>query len=371
MDDPTLLNFNYWSRRILLFYLFIVMLSVTGEALAWVITRTIHEGPQMHSFVRMIVRPTAMQLTVITLSYAIVRVVRRSLAIYALVLCGIGITMALTLTMPTLHGLELGLLLPMAVSLIFFRLGVLVFSFVSSLICYMLAYVFIPVYRDRVVEYESMAYTALLCAGYIIYYAVLQREIEVMGSLRKAIDTEQELRIEKMIVDKMARTDSLTGLYNHRTFQEELERLVEQGNRGEASVQLAIVDIDHFKRINDNYGHHAGDAILRRVARAIAESVTGAEFVARYGGEEFAILFSDKTMEEATRLMERMRIAVGRLPHPEMEGRTATISGGLQDLQPVVGKAAFFAQADALLYEAKRAGRNRIETSPTSSAAGR
>ncbi|WP_187434437.1 GGDEF domain-containing protein [Paenibacillus methanolicus] len=364
MDDPTLLNFNYWSRRILLFYLFIVMLSVTGEVLAWVITRTIHDGTQMQFFVKIIVRPTLMQLTVIGLTYAIILVIRRSLAIYALVLCGIGITMALTLTMPNVHGLELALLLPMAVSLIFFRLGVLMFSFVASLFCYMLAYVFLPVYRDRVLQYESMAYTALLCAGYIIYYAVLQREVEVMGSLRKAIDTEQEL-------DKLARTDSLTGLYNHRTFQEELDRLVAQGNRGEGEVQLAIVDIDHFKRINDNYGHHAGDAILRRVARAIAESVTASEFVARYGGEEFAILFSGKTMEEAFRLMEHMRVTIGRLRHPEMEGRTATISGGLQALRPGVGKAAFFAQADALLYEAKRGGRNRIEASSASAAAGR
>lgn len=364
MDNPTLLNFNYWSRRILLFYFFIVMLSVMGEVLAWVITRTIHQGAQMDFFVSIIVRPTTIQLSVISLTYAIVRIAPRSLAIYALVLCGIGITMALTVTMPNVHGLELALLLPMAVSLIFFRLGVLLFSFVASLISYMLAYVFIPEYQDRLLHYELMAYTALLCAGYIIYYAVLQREVEVMGSLRKAIDTEQELRIEKMVVDKLARTDSLTGLYNHRTFQEELDRLVEQGCRGGAEVQLAIVDIDHFKQINDNYGHSAGDAILRRVARTIAESVTKTDFVARYGGEEFAILFSGKTLEEAWALMETARAAIGRLRHPEMEGRIATISGGLQALQPGVGKAAFFAQADALLYEAKRCGRNRIHASP-------
>ncbi|MFB9325964.1 diguanylate cyclase [Paenibacillus aurantiacus] len=367
MDDPTLLNFDYWSRRILLFYLFIVMLSVTGEMLAWVITRTISEGLQMDFFVSIVVRPTIMQLAVIGLTYAIVRVAPRSLAIYVLVLGGIGITMALTVTMPDVHGLELALLLPMAVSLIFFRLGVLMFSFVASLFSYMLAYVFLPEYQDRLLHYELMAYTALLCAGYIIYYAVLQREVEVMGSLRKAIDTEQELRIEKMIVDKMARTDSLTGLYNHRTFQEELDRLVDRGCRGESEVQLAIVDIDHFKRINDNYGHSAGDAILRRVAKTIAESVTAAEFVARYGGEEFAILFSGKTMDEAFRLMEHVRVAISRLRHPEMEEGTATISAGLRALQPGQGKAAFFAEADALLYEAKRSGRNRIVASPSPS----
>nr|WP_246427826.1 GGDEF domain-containing protein [Paenibacillus phyllosphaerae] len=187
----------------------------------------------------------------------------------------------------------------------------------------------------------------------------MQREIEVLSSLRRAIDTEQELRIEKTIIDKLSKTDALTGLYNHRTFQEYLDHLVDQATRYPLPIQLAIIDIDHFKSINDSYGHSIGDIILRRVAELIHDAVTVNDIVARYGGEEFAIIFTGKSLEETYQMVEDMRLAISQVQHPEMNGRVATISAGLQDYSPGLSKSELFAQADKLLYEAKREGRNR------------
>lgn len=157
--------------------------------------------------------------------------------------------------------------------------------------------------------------------------------------------------------------DALTGLLNRRTFEARLHDALLTAARVGSPLTMAMVDVDHFKRVNDEHGHAAGDVALRSVARAIRDAVRRTDLVARWGGEEFAIAFPDTPLAEAALKVERMRDALSgmaiRLPGPA-EVRL-TVSAGLactahEGTEP--GRVTH--TADGRLYAAKRAGRNRV-----------
>ena len=144
--------------------------------------------------------------------------------------------------------------------------------------------------------------------------------------------SERDLLIKNIIMERVSKTDALTDLYNHRTFQEYLDHLIEHCEKNHMPLQIAVIDIDNFKSINDTYGHAVGDIILKRVAGILQQSLTSDEIIARYGGEEFAIIFPAKTLEQAFEICENTRKTICELNHPEMEDRRVTVSIGLFEI---------------------------------------
>jgi diguanylate cyclase (GGDEF)-like protein len=158
--------------------------------------------------------------------------------------------------------------------------------------------------------------------------------------------------------------DALTGLYNRRYFEERLDAEVKRSQRSEQPVSLVLMDVDHFKRINDTYGHPAGDATLREVAQKVKAAVRSVDVVCRYGGEEIAVILPSCSMEEAREVAERARSAVeatqggSGMAFPE----PITLSAGIASCPvPFTTPTGLTKAADAALYEAKRKGRNRVE----------
>jgi two-component system cell cycle response regulator len=160
-------------------------------------------------------------------------------------------------------------------------------------------------------------------------------------------------------VRRLASHDSLTGLPNRRVFDDTLRREAERQLRQGQPYALVLVDVDHFKSVNDRYGHAAGDAVLRSVAQALAETCRGADLAARYGGEEFAVLLPGcGELGEALATAERLRAAVAT----RAREHGVTVSAGVA-LAPLhaADPASLVAAADAALYRAKGAGRDRSE----------
>lgn len=168
-------------------------------------------------------------------------------------------------------------------------------------------------------------------------------------------------------VREMAITDAATNLYNHRHFQDVLRAALYE--RGHDPVALILFDLDHFKQVNDTYGHPAGDAILKQVAELLRISCRTRDVICRYGGEEFAVVLPNADREAATLVAERMREVVAqrimRLPHGTDLGWTLTLSAGVAvcpgDADSPVE---LLVQADRALYAAKTAGRNRVAYPP-------
>ncbi len=166
-------------------------------------------------------------------------------------------------------------------------------------------------------------------------------------------------------VQHQAVTDELTGLFNVRHFQESLDNEIERSRRFQSSVGLAMLDIDDFKRVNDTYGHQQGDLVLLEVARCLRALSRDIDEPARYGGEELAVILPQTDLGGAELLAERMRSAIEALHIKRLDGRgtlAVTASFGVASLPQSAGdKEALIAAADAALYRAKRAGKNRVE----------
>jgi diguanylate cyclase (GGDEF)-like protein len=166
-------------------------------------------------------------------------------------------------------------------------------------------------------------------------------------------------------VQRQAVTDELTGLFNHRRFQEVMTGEVERARRYNHELGLIMLDIDNFKQVNDRYGHLQGDMVLREVAHVLRQSSREIDEPARYGGEEMAVALPQTDLEGAYQFAERVRrrIEALELPLPDGQGvLRVTASFGATSLATSGGdKDALVAAADAALYEAKRAGKNRTE----------
>lgn len=164
-------------------------------------------------------------------------------------------------------------------------------------------------------------------------------------------------------------TDVLTGWYNRRYLSIRLSEELARARRNGSRLVCLMLDIDHFKRVNDGWGHAAGDAVLREIAQRIESQVRASDVAARYGGEEFVVLLPDTDVASAMLLAERIRTAVGASPVdlPNGEGVMITASIGIAEVQPLptdedlktVGDS-LIARADVALYAAKTAGRDRV-----------
>ncbi|MEO1701861.1 MAG: PleD family two-component system response regulator [Pseudomonadota bacterium] len=163
---------------------------------------------------------------------------------------------------------------------------------------------------------------------------------------------------------ELAVTDGLTGLHNRRYLDTHLTTLVERAVNRERALSLLITDIDHFKQVNDTYGHEAGDDVLREFARRLRASVRGIDLACRYGGEEFVIVMPDTSAILAQDVAERLREGVADAPFKLNDGRTIelTTSIGVATLAKKDGTdpASILRKADQALYAAKEAGRNQV-----------
>lgn len=178
-------------------------------------------------------------------------------------------------------------------------------------------------------------------ASILLFLLVMQR----MGGLLKKTHRQAE------VLETLSMTDSLTGAANRRRFQEELSREIDRSQRTHSPLSLAFLDLDHFKRFNDEYGHQAGDWLLQALVAGWRTKLRASDLLARVGGEEFLVILPDADAERAGQVVERLRQDVPR---------GETVSGGLVVHQAGESPDQLIARADRALYAAKHQGRNRV-----------
>jgi two-component system cell cycle response regulator len=190
------------------------------------------------------------------------------------------------------------------------------------------------------------------------------REMLGVIATQVAVSLQNGLLYKQM--ETMATTDGLTGLTNHRTFQERFADLLERARRHGHRAAVLLCDVDFFKKVNDNYGHPVGDEVLRRVARVLGDVARKIDIVARYGGEEFAVVLENLGIDQARQVGDRMRQEVGRLEIETDKGPLkVTMSVGVSSFpDDGADRAVLIERADHALYHAKHSGRNRVVTYP-------
>ncbi|MGR9043830.1 MAG: GGDEF domain-containing protein [Gammaproteobacteria bacterium] len=184
------------------------------------------------------------------------------------------------------------------------------------------------------------------------------------SDLDEAHEEMEQLRKELLVVKHAAALDALTGLFNRGSFDQMISKIIEQSSHTKAC--LSLLDLDHFKRINDNYGHLIGDEVLKFTASILTKLTEKEHFVARYGGEELAIIMPDTSLNKALEISENIRIALekSRLKrkHNNEPIGTVTLSIGIAALKPEDTVESFIMRADDALYQAKKRGRNQVVT---------
>jgi len=200
--------------------------------------------------------------------------------------------------------------------------------------------------------------------GYI--HNLQQRIREQRESLRDSHSRLEETYIQlSEAMERLAEIavrDSLTGLYNRRHFIDRLEEAIALAERSGDSFHLALIDLDHFKKVNDSHGHQVGDNILQRFANIARQTLRRSDVLARYGGEEFIVLFPEGGAEDIAEVLERLRENFSTLIHDDLvAGLRVTLSAGLANWRPGDNADNLTLRADEALYTAKHKGRNRLE----------
>lgn len=249
-------------------------------------------------------------------------------------------------------------------------------------------------WRPRLGPIDPRLHTLLFsehpCASGSVALAPLVRRGELIGSLNQgsrdprhfmpgiATDLLEHLAaVAAMCIDNAVNherlkldglTDPLTGISNRRFFERRLAEEVERWARQSGPLVCMLVDVDYFKRVNDEYGHQVGDRVLRQIASLLGQDLRGSDVLARYGGEEFVLLLPGTNPSQGAAIAERLRSRVEHVPFVLADGSRlgVTVSIGLGCLQPGVETygpdpaAWLFQKVDAALYEAKEGGRNRV-----------
>lgn len=189
-----------------------------------------------------------------------------------------------------------------------------------------------------------------LSIGIVVVFAII---IVISGTLN---------RFQKQL-DEMASTDKLSGLGNRQFFDMSLAQSLNQYRRNHTPFSVILLDIDNFKRINDNYGHSTGDQIIQQVSQIIGDNLRSSDTLCRWGGEEFAILAPECEREGARALADKIRKSVETsLPIPEHPELRITVSAGVTVVNRDDNAGLIFSRTDKALYRAKSTGRNRVET---------
>jgi diguanylate cyclase len=182
------------------------------------------------------------------------------------------------------------------------------------------------------------------------------------SSMREALFKRgNELKKAHARIEELAQVDELTGLLNRRYIMKSLNEQMARAQRTGLTCSVAIIDLDFFKRINDQFGHPVGDEVLRTFAITLSANLRTIDKFGRYGGEEFLVILPDTTKDEAVRILDRLRSIVSEVDWATLSGMmNVTMSGGISEVRQQDSADDILARADAALYRAKDAGRNRV-----------
>jgi two-component system cell cycle response regulator len=223
----------------------------------------------------------------------------------------------------------------------------------------------VPVLMITAVESREPLYEALE-SGANDFLKKPVDDAELIARARNMLDLrahQVELAEANTLLLELATTDGLTGVANRRHFMERLEGECARARRYHGGLTLAVIDADYFKKVNDTYGHAAGDAVLKALANAREDVLRAADFMGRLGGEEFALCLPETRLAGGHTVCERLRREIESLEIPYHGGRVSiTVSIGVVQYQGgQESTEAFYERADAAMYKAKEEGRNRVE----------
>lgn len=347
-----------WNRKLILTLWWILI--VYEVAATTTLFFRINEQPVdwFNSFIRFQLVPTILQLLLMGIGY---------LAMHYLKFYREFIMITWTMTMVSIfilcipemtHSYVL-ICMPILMSSVYFQKKYIIFAYCLGVGFFFSLLLIQMAYEQTTTLYEIIVSLAILTATVVLCFAIMGRGLELLAQLKNSVVREQDLLIRNVMTDRLSKVDALTELFNHRSFQEHTDHLISHMPH-DTSLELALMDIDNFKLINDNYGHWVGDVVLKTIGTLLKELLGPDDMSFRYGGEEFAVLFVGKSHQDVLAICEKIMESIRSTVIPEMPDQKLTMSIGLATYNRNTMKKAWFQLVDECLYTAKRNGKNCI-----------
>lgn len=365
-NNLDVVEFGKWNKKILNIYWLIIMIIFAIEVIAFFITTYIEGYIDSQYFKLYVILPVFLNFTILTVTnviYVLIKDKYERWIKYLIILCSTLLACSIVYVHYGVSVIYVLFIFPIFLSELYRDKKLTLFSMIINLICYLLTvFLYLPLklkgsYHHN--YFDFLAVITLIISTFIIVLSFIDRAEEIIQSLLMVHENQQELTIKNFIMEFNSKIEPSTGLYNHKTFYEYLECLIEQSECYGFSLSLAVLDIDNFKRINDTYGHSLGDKVIAALADIIKGNIDADDYAARYGGEEFAIIFTDKNKEKALEITEKIRIKFYNTIINEIENEKFSISIGLSEYSSRMSRQTFFENADAALYNAKKSGKNK------------
>lgn len=214
----------------------------------------------------------------------------------------------------------------------------------------------IPIKYEQDVNYKIVWQIVLAIVVFLALMIYWNRKIAKANTLLK--QAQKDIEEKNKELNRLALTDNLTTLFNRRKLEELIQAEIDKGCHVDNSFCLSILDIDHFKEVNDKYGHQRGDSVLVEIARVLKDSLRITDYVGRYGGEEFIIIFPESSIADVKLIIEGVRLKIAQYDFEGVEHKTASF--GLTAFKAGDTIETVVKRADNALYEAKESGRNRV-----------
>ncbi|QZY55825.1 GGDEF domain-containing protein [Crassaminicella profunda] len=351
------INENTWNRKILNYFWLALILSFLGSFTNYLFCH----DQNLHYIKYDLILPTTILLVLMLTTEIIYYFSTKFRDITIIVITSLFVSVLVSIH-EDVQALQTAYILPILISIGYFELKKTIFSFILNLSSFFIIYANHPFIFENTFLGQLIAMVLVLFIGFLISIEIMCREKKMLHHIHKAMKSKEDLLIKNIVMEQNSKIDPLTGLYNHRSFHEYLDILIEQAKQDNVSIHLAILDIDNFKQVNDTFGHGVGDLVLKRISSTIKNNISFNDFPSRYGGEEFAVIFTDITLAEAHKNIDHIRILIEDTFHEELKGRPVTVSIGLQEYKKEMDKKSLFESADALLYLAKKMGKNKTIT---------
>jgi len=348
-----------WNNKIRKAYWIFLIIGIVSGLASWPIIIN-DDQAEFDMFVKTsLILQNSILLGIMLITELIYRM-RTRLQDYLMITVAAGFAITFfSLTPPTVYGVYVAMLLPVLISILYFSYRKVIFATLLTLSTYIALLIILPHYQESIpVEQIALVVCSIIGCCFLAV-GIVGRGLRIMETEKKVLIQEEKLIRQKLSMGVLVSKDALTGLDNHRSFQERLRYSVDRHAEYEP-IHLAVMDIDNFKKVNDNYGHWVGDIVLRRLGILIGEHSSECVFATRYGGEEFAVVF---TRMDSGAVKEWIRVLYERLDQllfPEMGYKKITISVGCGHLKPSESKELLFERTDKALYKAKMGGKNRV-----------
>jgi diguanylate cyclase (GGDEF)-like protein len=353
-------NDPIWNRKLIRLLWWILLIYEVAAMIGFFFDLYDQPTRWFTSFMQFQVIPTCLLLSLMGAGYLAIHFLKRY-SDFIMIVWTMTMVCIYMICIPELMSSYELISISIILSSVYFQKKYIIFAYSLGIISFF-ALLFRQMYNGYVITpSEIIVSLTVLTTAALVGFAIMRKGRSLLTQLGDSVVREQDLLIRNVMIDRLSKVDALTELFNHRSFQEHTDHLISH-MPSDTPLELALMDIDNFKKINDTYGHWVGDVVLKTIGSLLIDVLGPDDMSFRYGGEEFAVLFVGKSHDEVTEICEKLMHIIRDTEIPEMPGQPLTMSIGLAPYNRNTMKKAWFQQVDECLYIAKRNGKNRIHS---------